>query len=87
MASASSPARVKLPAVPKPSCSSSESRELLQLVPRAGGWERGPCSVRAESTVEGLAPLRGDEKHIAGVKDLPGGLSTAVWEVHQWEGL
>lgn len=78
MASTSLPAHVKLPAVPKISCSSSESRERFQLLTQAGRWERGPyfCVRKA------LVPLRVDEKHTAGVKDLPCGLNTAVCEVH-----
>lgn len=38
-----------------------------------------------ESTMEGLVPSRVSAKYIAGVKDLPGALSSAAWEVHWWE--
>ena len=91
VASTSSPAHVKLPAVHPISCSSSESRDLFQLVTAGSGLATGngdltsACAGNGESTVEGLVPLRVGAKRIAGMKDLPGGLSSAVWEVHWWE--
>lgn len=88
VASTSSPTHAKLPAAPTTLCWGSESRDLFQLM-TAGGWERGPCFCvcmgNGESTTEDLVPLRVRAKCVAGVKDLPGGLSSTAWEVHWWE--
>lgn len=91
MASTSSPAHVKLPAAPTTSCSSSENRDLFQLMTKGSrlvGGRGDLASLGAgngESTMEGLVPSKVGAKRIAGVKDLPGGLSSAVWEVHRLE--